>query len=138
MKPVYKFRIRTKSDKGRYVDYVWGDSPEKARSNWFASLGKHAPESLPMVIDYAPMTVHDLRYMVENWGTETHFFSRGNMKFAGDTMANYGVRSQPVLVETIHGPTLAWELYRKRPVKYGLQKSAFFCVETLCQVFEKV
>jgi hypothetical protein len=42
------------------------------------------------------------------------------MKFFGDTMKNYGVRS------TIIDNVPYWELYRKRPVKYGLQKSHYF------------
>ena len=73
--------------------------------------------------------------MVENRGTETHFFSRANMKFAGDTMKNYGVTSQPVTIETIYGPVLAWQLYRRHPVKYGLREPAYFEVETLRQCF---
>jgi hypothetical protein len=45
-------------------------------------------------------------------------------------MANYGVR-QPVAVVGITGGRLAaYELYRRRPVKAGLQASAWFCAET--------
>lgn len=138
MKPVYKFRVRSWSDKGHNVDYVLGDSVEKARSNWYVSLGKRAARTVVGQIDYAPITPHELKHLVENHRTETHFFTRESMKFSGDTMRNYGVRAQPITVQTYHGPVLAWELYRKRPVKHGLSKSAFFDVETLQQVHEDI
>jgi len=53
------------------------------------------------------------------------FFSPNNMKFAGDTMSNYGVRHAG-----INGGVECWELYRKRPVKDGLQTSAYFDKQT--------
>lgn len=51
------------------------------------------------------------------------------MRFAGDTMANYGLH----VVENSEGNKL-FELYRKKPVKYGLQKSVYFDVVTLRKV----
>jgi hypothetical protein len=78
-----------------------------------------------------------LKYRVGEVREESKFFCRQNMRFAGDTMGNYGVRRHPVVVQTYHGPVLAWELYRKHPVKYGLKASAYFDVMTLGQVFEK-
>lgn len=132
----YKFRIRSKSDTGKQTHFVWGTSPEEARSAWFKAFGKMAPASTPLQIRYAPITPADLKYLVENRGKESHFFSRENMRFSGDTMRNYGVRSQPVIVQTYAGPVLSWELYRKRPVKHGLFDSAFFDVQTLGQVFQ--
>jgi hypothetical protein len=53
------------------------------------------------------------------------FFNAKNMKFAGDTMMNYGVRHA-----AINGGVECWELYRKRPVKHGLQTSAYFDKQT--------
>jgi len=42
------------------------------------------------------------------------------MRFFGDTMENYGVRSG--IVNGID----CWELYRKKPVNYDLQSSHYF------------
>ena len=82
-------------------------------------------------------TASDLKYHVEQSGNEPHFFDRQTMKFFGDTMRNYGVR-QPVEVETISGDTVkAYELVRRRPVKHGLQSSAWFHAETFDRVFPK-
>ena len=39
------------------------------------------------------MTPSQLKYEVEAAGHERHFFDRSTMKFFGDTMSNYGVRS---------------------------------------------
>lgn len=79
------------------------------------------------------MTPSELKYQVEQTGS--HFFERDSMRFAGDTMRNYGVRG-PVTVDTATRTGLqAWELYRRRPVKHGLQKSAFFAVDTFERLF---
>ena len=79
-------------------------------------------------------TSSDLKYAVGRSGQEPHFFSRKTMRFFGDTMRNYGVRG-PSAVQTMHGPVWAYELYRRRPVKHGLHKSAFFCASTFRRVF---
>lgn len=74
------------------------------------------------------MTTSELKYNVEQTGS--HFFERSSMRFFGDTMRNYGVRG-PVTVDTPTRRGLqAWELYRRRPVKHGLQKPAYFAVDT--------
>jgi len=62
------------------------------------------------------MTPSELKYNVERSGSEPYFFTRATMKFFGDTMANYGCRDAGD----------CWELWRKRPVKGGLQNSAYF------------
>jgi hypothetical protein len=62
------------------------------------------------------MTPSQLKYAVESANPNSKFFTRANMQFSGDTMANYGCRDAGD----------CWELYRKRPVKHGLQRSAFF------------
>jgi hypothetical protein len=71
------------------------------------------------------MTKSELKYQVELTGS--FFFTRDSMKFFGDTMANYGVRS--------NGNN--WELWRKKPVKYGLTESAYFDKLTYKRVFVK-
>lgn len=78
-------------------------------------------------------TASDLKYYVEQSGHEPYFFARSSMKFFGDRMSNYGVR-QPREVLTHSGPVMAYELTRRRPVKHGLQESAFFHAETFARV----
>lgn len=74
------------------------------------------------------MNPSELKAKVERRGS--HFFTRDSMKFAGDTMRNYGVRG-PVTLKTSTGEIVqCWELYRRHPVKHGLQSSAYFAVDT--------
>lgn len=74
------------------------------------------------------MTPSLLRAQVELRGSP--FFSRTTMRFFGDTMGNYGVRAQPVEVRGV----LCWVLYRKRPVKHGVNGEAFFSCEDFKQM----
>lgn len=69
------------------------------------------------------MTPSELKYNVEQTGS--FYFTRDSMKFFGDTMRNYGCRDAGG----------SWELYRKKPVKHGLNKSVFFDKKTFKQVF---
>jgi len=69
-------------------------------------------------------TAYDLKYAIQNARTETHFFTRKTMQFFGDTMRNYGVKEHDKV----------YELYRRKPVKHGLDSSAYFDKET----FERV
>ena len=73
------------------------------------------------------MTKFELKQKVENTGS--YFFTRQTMKFFGDTMANYGVRSA-----IIEGAS-CWELYRKKAVKHGLSCSAYFNKNTYDKVY---
>lgn len=57
------------------------------------------------------------------------------MAFFGDTMRNYGVKAKPVVVQTKDGEILAWELYRKNPVKDARKGSTFFSITTYDRVF---
>jgi hypothetical protein len=83
------------------------------------------------------MTPSELKRNVER-GADGHFFTRNNMKFAGDTMRNYGVRAKPVTIETYsYGEVQCWELYRKKPVKHGLADSAYFDIKTFAEHFKK-
>lgn len=77
-------------------------------------------------------TASDLRAFVEVTGSD--FFSRKTMKFFGDSMKNYGVRR--VRVECTGGEQLeAFELYRRRPVKFGLDGSSYFCANTFKRLY---
>lgn len=77
------------------------------------------------------MTPRALKYKVERAGHAPYFFSRKTMRFFGDTMKNYGVRDGGTI-----GKNEVWELYRKRPVKHGLRRSAYFDKTTFHQVFK--
>ena len=78
------------------------------------------------------MTPSELKYHVEKTGE--YFFSRSSMKFFGDSMKNYGVRSATIICnydekDQYHAEgiiTEVWELYRKQPVKKGLKGSVYF------------
>ena len=79
------------------------------------------------------MTPSELKARIESADRESYFFTRKTMKFFGDTMKNYGVRQ--TIIRTRNADALpVWELYRKRPVKHGLKKSAYFDKDTFCQV----
>lgn len=82
-------------------------------------------------------TSSDLRFHIEQAGTSPFFFTRRNMRFAGDTMRNFGVR-KPVEIETQAGQKImAYELFRRKPTKYGLQNSFWFCAKTFNRVHPK-
>ena len=79
-------------------------------------------------------TASQLKAQVEDMNPASKFFTRNNMKFAGDTMANYGVRI--ATITNSQGEQVdVWELYRRKPVRGGLQKSAYFDKLTFSQVF---
>jgi hypothetical protein len=63
-------------------------------------------------------TKSDLRYMIMESGS--HFFDHSSMKFFGDTMANYGMRSTKI------SGIEYFELYRRKTVKHGLNTSSYF------------
>jgi hypothetical protein len=84
------------------------------------------------------MTPSELKREHEAAFPESEFFCRENMRFAGDTMRNYGVRKEYVRERRggwLVGHRDVWELYRKKPVKNGLQTSAYFDRETFKRVF---
>jgi hypothetical protein len=82
------------------------------------------------------MTASELKYEVETRQTEPHFFTRSTMKFFGDRMSNYGVRSAVITTYTDEKVEV-WELYRRHAVKHGFQASAYFDKKTFNRVFEK-
>ena len=77
------------------------------------------------------MTPSELKANILAHDPGSHYFDRKTMRFFGDTMRNYGVRKAEI------DGVAVWELYRKRPVKHGLQSSAFFHTSDFQQVFEK-
>jgi len=79
------------------------------------------------------MTMNKTELKANVTATGSHFFDRDSMKFFGDTMKNYGVRSAQVETWT-QGIVDCWELYRIHPVKHGLKTSAYFRKDN----FEKV
>ena len=83
------------------------------------------------------MTPYDLKDKLESTRSTSKFFCRENMKFAGDTMRNYGVLSATIQTWTDPEPVEVWELYRKRPVKHGLMRSAYFRKDNFHQTFKK-
>lgn len=67
---------------------------------------------------------YDLKYAVESANPSSKFFTRNNMKFLGDKMSNYGVCK--TTIETYTGTVECWELFRRKPVMGGVQRSAYF------------
>ena len=59
------------------------------------------------------MTPSELKRKHQDAVPCSHYFDAETMRHFGDTMANYGVRTSGAY----------WELYRKKPVKDGLQAS---------------
>lgn len=72
------------------------------------------------------MTPAELKYKHLQAFPTSHFFNRETMRAFGDTMNNYGVLSYD---------EKTWMLYRKRPVKHGVQSPVFFDKETFKIVF---
>jgi hypothetical protein len=67
------------------------------------------------------MTPSKLKAAYQEKHPDGHFFDYKTMRFFGDTMANYGVCDCGEY----------WELYRRQPVKHGLQGSHYFHKETM-------
>ena len=80
------------------------------------------------------MTPSQLKFHVQQTQTEKHFFDRETMKFFGDTMKNFGVRSTFINAHIYNASgdycgsaeKEVWELYRKRAVKHSLKGSHYF------------
>ena len=86
------------------------------------------------------MTVSELKQNTEQ--TSPYYFTRKTMKFFGDSIRNYGVRSSTIKDgysferNGTQTDIDVWELYRRKPVKYGLRSSAYFRKENFEQVFK--
>ena len=90
------------------------------------------------------MTPSDLKFHVQQANGDSHYFDRTSMRFFGDTMANYGVRSDVVVTNyNANGDYVGeggvsvevWELYRKRAVKHGLKDSVYFAKDDYRRVY---
>lgn len=71
-------------------------------------------------------TASQLKKHHEELNPGSHFFDADTMKHWGDSMSNYGVEDAGE----------CWELYRKKPVKGGLDTSAYFDKQTMKRVFK--
>lgn len=128
-----EFIVKIKHDRGVANVHIWASDKETAQR--IVLSAEKAPDRAVLGVRYAPITQYDLKYRVEQRGTESYYFTRRNMRFAGDTMRNYGVRAQPVEIARFDGSTtLCWELYRRDAVKMGLRSSSYFDVNTYEQV----
>jgi hypothetical protein len=90
------------------------------------------------------MTPSELKAKVQAGNGDSHYFDRDSMRYFGDTMANYGVRSTEVVTSyNAEGdyvgeggvPVEVWELYRKRAVKHGLKSSVYFAKDDFRRVY---
>ena len=90
------------------------------------------------------MTPSTLKFHVQQANGDSHYFDRSSMRFFGDTMANYGVRSAVVNSQyNANGDWVGadgeavevWELYRKRAVKHGLKDSVYFAKDDYRRVY---
>lgn len=70
------------------------------------------------------MTPSQLKHKHQTHNPDSHFFTRSSMRFFGDTMRNYGCYELGDV----------WVLWRKQPVKHGLQSEAHFCKRTFKRV----
>lgn len=82
-------------------------------------------------------TSSELKASIESTGKNLHYFDRKTMRCFGDTMRNYGVRG-PVTVRAYYGNVECWELYRRKPVKYGNKQSAYWACGDFRRVFGEV
>jgi hypothetical protein len=62
------------------------------------------------------MKPSELKYNHETRNPNSYFFTRDTMQFFGDTMSNFRVKDKGT----------HFELYRKHPVKHGLNSSYYF------------
>jgi len=81
-------------------------------------------------------TASHLRMFIEEAGHSPYFFDRKTMRGFGDTMKNFGVCKTKVIMND-DSICEAWELYRRRPVKFGNQGSFYFCATTFKRLHPK-
>lgn len=80
------------------------------------------------------MTPSQLKAKVSERGSL--FFTIDAMQLFGDSMRNYGVRG--AIIDTLtESQKPVWELYRKAPVKNGLQSSAYFDRSNFNRIYPK-
>jgi LSD1 subclass zinc finger protein len=108
------------------IFYPYQSLPDRIERlvRWISSLTRE------IALRNAPrITPSKLKALILAKYPDNLFFSHDNMRFAGDTMKNFGVRSVMLLVEGEEVPH--WELYRKQPTSKGAKLSNFFNKETL-------
>ena len=86
------------------------------------------------------MNASQLKARILAANTASHFFDFATMRHFGDTMRNYGVRVATIRAYTKDftgpEPRKVYELYRRQPVKHGLQTSHFWDMDTFEEVRE--
>lgn len=91
------------------------------------------------------MTPSELRAKIEAANPDSKYFSRENMRFAGDSMKNFGVRSVTVVCDYTatgeykpgDGQVIeVWELYRKNstPKRFPAGTVSYWRKDTFLQV----
>lgn len=87
-------------------------------------------------MSYPKLTASQLKAAFEKAYPESLFFNKDTMRFFGDTMGNYYVPTATVQVidRDLGCAVQCYELQRKKPVKHGLQDSAFFDCITLKRI----
>lgn len=82
------------------------------------------------------MTPTELKKKYEEAYPETDYFSRDMMRFFGDTMRNYGVRTVKKFLRSYDNEVYeCWCLYRKMPVNGGYCSSTYFRKSDLRIIF---
>ena len=83
------------------------------------------------------MNVSQFKTLMLEKNPESTFFHKDNMKFAGDTMRNFGVRKISLTVYCNNEPKFmeVIELYRKKTTSKGFFRSFYFDTETLRSVY---
>lgn len=82
------------------------------------------------------MTSSELKRLVELSGNNRYFFTRKTMQFFGDTMRNYGVTTDTITTPSDEVVDV-YVLYRRKPVKHGLQGNAYFRKSDLNITYKK-
>lgn len=118
---LHRYKVKVHHDKGFVNLVTWAENTTEAKLNIMQR--EKCPACSIRSLDYdKPKNASELKSWIEGLGQiGEHFFAHKTMRFFGDTMANYGVRSFGNY----------WELYRRKPVKHGLKESAYFNKETL-------
>jgi hypothetical protein len=83
------------------------------------------------------MNASQLKALIESSRDDSHFFSKENMRFSGDSMGNFGVAGPIPMTNPMDSKApviLAWELYRRRANRKGLTGSTFWSVESTRQL----
>jgi hypothetical protein len=126
MEAMTMYAVTLQSDKGRVIYKTADRDGQTAAKRICEAVGAPYPTAVVKTAPVRP-TVSELAHKV-GLGQDSQFFTPKTMRFFGDTMRNYKV-SGPVDVRRYSGETVeCWELERRKPVKGGLNSSAFFSI----------